>query len=56
MGSPQILELSGVGDKTRLGKLGINSVVDLPGVGENLQEHFFVVQSFGEFSLGQHLS
>lgn len=50
VGSPQILELSGVGDKTRLGKLGINSVVDLPGVGENLQEHFFVVQSFGKFN------
>ncbi|KAK7683857.1 hypothetical protein QCA50_013235 [Cerrena zonata] len=46
VGSPQLLELSGVGDKTRLGSLGIKSVVDLPGVGENLQEHFFVVQSF----------
>ncbi|KAF8860625.1 alcohol oxidase [Acephala macrosclerotiorum] len=37
--SPQILELSGVGDKTRLEKLGIVSVVDNPNIGENLQDH-----------------
>ena len=47
MGSPQILELSGVGDKTRLGKLGINSVVDLPGVGENVQEHLVAGVVYG---------
>lgn len=35
--SPQILELSGVGDKVRLEKFGITSVVDNPNVGENLQ-------------------
>lgn len=35
--SPQILELSGIGDKARLEKLGITSVVDNPNVGENLQ-------------------
>ena len=37
-GSPGILERSGVGNKTYLTTLGIESVVDLPGVGENLQE------------------
>ncbi|CZR64279.1 related to choline dehydrogenase [Phialocephala subalpina] len=37
--SPQILELSGVGDRERLEKLGIKSVVDNPNVGENLQDH-----------------
>ncbi|KAJ7625769.1 hypothetical protein FB45DRAFT_750559 [Roridomyces roridus] len=39
IGSPQILQLSGVGDKTMLTGLGISSVVDLPGVGANLQDH-----------------
>ncbi|GAA5859459.1 hypothetical protein JCM1840_004625 [Sporobolomyces johnsonii] len=37
--SPQILELSGVGNASFLESFGISSVVDLPGVGENLQEH-----------------
>lgn len=38
VGSPQILQLSGVGPATRLTNLGINSVIDLP-VGYNLQDH-----------------
>ncbi len=38
--SPQILELSGVGDGGRLRGLGIAVVHDLPGVGENLQDHY----------------
>ncbi|KAL4862753.1 hypothetical protein BDV12DRAFT_178405 [Aspergillus spectabilis] len=37
--SPQLLELSGIGNVTRLRELGVNPVVDLPGVGENLQNH-----------------
>ncbi len=37
--SPQLLELSGVGDAERLGALGIPVVQHLPGVGENLQDH-----------------
>ncbi|NIF55944.1 GMC family oxidoreductase N-terminal domain-containing protein [Burkholderia sp. Ax-1724] len=37
--SPQLLELSGVGDGARLQKLGIEVVHDLRGVGENLQDH-----------------
>ncbi|ROW16456.1 hypothetical protein VPNG_02755 [Cytospora leucostoma] len=37
--SPKILELSGVGDAQLLTKLGIKPVRDLPGVGENLQDH-----------------
>ncbi|KAJ7091834.1 hypothetical protein C8R44DRAFT_891391 [Mycena epipterygia] len=37
-GSPPILERSGVGAAKFLKSLGIKSVVDLPGVGENLQE------------------
>ncbi|KAG6852099.1 hypothetical protein C0991_003174, partial [Blastosporella zonata] len=35
--SPQILELSGIGSKKLLSKLGIKSLLDLPTVGENLQ-------------------
>ncbi len=39
IGSPQILELSGIGQAARLGQLGIEVVQDLRGVGENLQDH-----------------
>ena len=39
IGSPQILELSGIGDGARLRDLGVESVHHLPGVGENLQDH-----------------
>ncbi|KAI9051847.1 hypothetical protein LZ554_004108 [Drepanopeziza brunnea f. sp. 'monogermtubi'] len=37
--SPQILQLSGVGSKALLKGLGIDVVVDLPGVGQNFQDH-----------------
>jgi choline dehydrogenase-like flavoprotein len=37
--TPQILQLSGLGDAARLKTFGIKSVVDLPGVGQNLQDH-----------------
>jgi choline dehydrogenase len=37
--SPQLLQLSGVGNADELGKLGIDVVHGLPGVGENLQDH-----------------
>jgi choline dehydrogenase-like flavoprotein len=36
--TPQILQLSGIGDKKHLDSIGINTVIDLPGVGKNLQE------------------
>ncbi|KAJ7034159.1 hypothetical protein C8F04DRAFT_956689 [Mycena alexandri] len=39
VGSPQILQLSGVGPKALVTGLGIQSVIDLPGVGANLQDH-----------------
>ena len=44
--SPQILELSGVGDGERLRGLGIEAVHHLPGVGENLQDHFAIRMSW----------
>ena len=37
--SPQLLQLSGVGRGSHLQSLGIPVVHDLPGVGENLQDH-----------------
>ncbi|CRG91428.1 hypothetical protein PISL3812_08476 [Talaromyces islandicus] len=37
--SPQILELSGIGERQRLESLGIPVVIDNPNVGENLQDH-----------------
>jgi len=37
--SPQLLKLSGVGPAAELRALGIPLVQDLPGVGENLQDH-----------------
>ena len=40
--TPQLLQLSGVGDAEHLRSLGIKPVVDLPGVGENLQDHLEV--------------
>jgi len=39
IGSPAILERSGVGNGERLKTLGIETVRHLPGVGENLQDH-----------------
>ncbi|MBG0828446.1 choline dehydrogenase [Planomonospora sp. ID67723] len=40
--SPQLLQLSGVGDADLLKRLGIEVVHHLPGVGENLQDHLEV--------------
>ncbi|MCZ2404906.1 choline dehydrogenase [Paenarthrobacter sp. Z7-10] len=40
--TPQLLQLSGVGPAGLLDSLGIPTVVDLPGVGENLQDHLEV--------------
>jgi len=39
IGSVQILERSGVGAATHLASLGIPVISDVPGVGENLQDH-----------------
>ena len=40
--SPQLLELSGIGDKAHLETLGIPLEHHLPGVGENLQDHLTI--------------
>jgi choline dehydrogenase-like flavoprotein len=44
--SPQLLELSGIGNATLLQSLGISPLIDLPGVGENLQDHHLSAQMF----------
>ena len=40
--SPKLLMLSGIGDAKHLQAMGIPVVVDLPGVGQNLQDHLLV--------------
>ena len=40
--SPQLLELSGIGQREHLEKLGIDVIHELPGVGENLQDHLTI--------------
>jgi choline dehydrogenase len=44
--SPQLLELSGIGQAARLAEQGIQVVRDLPGVGENLQDHLIVSANY----------
>lgn len=44
--SPKILELSGIGRKDILLKAGIEPKVDLPGVGENLQDHLRIQTTY----------
>ena len=40
--SPQLLQVSGIGNATDLAALGITAIHDLPGVGEHLQDHLEV--------------
>jgi len=40
--SPQLLQLSGIGAASELEALGLRPLVNLPGVGENLQDHLEV--------------
>ena len=40
VGSPHILQLSGVGDPAHLGRIGVPVVHALPGVGKNMQDHY----------------
>ena len=46
VGSPHLLLLSGVGPAEQLEQLGIPVAADLPGVGENLQDHLSVGVSY----------
>ncbi|MEO1324520.1 MAG: GMC family oxidoreductase N-terminal domain-containing protein [Pseudomonadota bacterium] len=44
--SPQLLELSGIGDPRILKQQNIEVVSALPGVGENLQDHFYIASRY----------
>ena len=44
--SPQLLQLSGVGPGELLRDQGIEVVSDLPGVGENLQDHYMIATTY----------
>ncbi len=46
VGSPKLLMLSGIGPKAHLADMGIPLVEDLPGVGQNLNEHPDLVMKF----------
>ena len=46
IGSPTILQLSGIGPAQHLKETGIDVVADLPGVGENLQDHLQIRSVF----------
>jgi choline dehydrogenase-like flavoprotein len=45
--SPQLLQVSGVGDAEHLRSVGVDVVHHLPGVGENLQDHLEVYVQYG---------
>lgn len=46
LGTPSILERSGIGSKTLLESLNIPVITDLPGVGENYQDHHFLLPAY----------
>ena len=46
VGSPQILQLSGIGPAAQLQQHGIAPLVELAGVGENLQDHLQLRMAF----------
>ncbi|HHM21614.1 MAG TPA: choline dehydrogenase [Bacteroidetes bacterium] len=51
--SPQLLMLSGIGEKAELKKHGIICIKELPGVGKNLQDHlFFPVSGYLKENIG----
>ena len=58
IGSPSLLQRSGIGPAHVLEKAGIKTRVDLPGVGENLQDHlevYFQYRCTQAVSLNRHL-
>lgn len=57
--SPQLLKLSGIGPATELQAHGITVIQDLPGVGENLQDHlefYFQVACREPITLYRHMN
>ena len=57
--SPQLLQLSGIGDPSHLEPLGVDVVHALPGVGENMQDHLEVYVQYAckqPVSMQKHLA
>lgn len=57
IGSPRLMLLSGLGPAAHLAEVGIRVLHDLPGVGENLQDHFgvdIVAELTGHYSLDKY--
>ncbi len=57
IGTPKIMMLSGIGAAAHLKDHGIDVVADLPGVGENLNDHFgidIVAELTGHYSLDKY--
>ncbi|MEX0344360.1 MAG: GMC family oxidoreductase [Rhizobiaceae bacterium] len=57
VGTPKLMMLSGIGPAAHLGEHGIEVVHDLPGVGENLNDHFgidIVAELTGHYSLDKY--
>ena len=57
IGTPKVMMLSGVGPAAHLREHGIDVVHDLPGVGENLNDHFgidIVAELNGHYSLDKY--
>jgi choline dehydrogenase-like flavoprotein len=53
MGSPKLLLQSGIGPAAHLNEVGVKVLHDLPGVGENLQDHldlFVIAECSGDYS------
>jgi choline dehydrogenase len=46
IGSPHLLQLSGVGDPEHLGRIGVPVVHELRGVGRNMQDHYVVRMTY----------
>lgn len=46
LGTPQVLERSGVGNPDILKKVGVDVVAEVPGVGENYQDHHLVLYPY----------
>jgi choline dehydrogenase/4-pyridoxate dehydrogenase len=53
--TPQLLNLSGIGDADELRRLGIPVAVRLPGVGRNLQDHVSVILMYHRKTAGPFL-
>ncbi|KAK9414750.1 hypothetical protein SUNI508_10868 [Seiridium unicorne] len=44
--TPQILQVSGIGDPAHLSSINVSTVVDLPAVGQNFQDHILLATAY----------